>query len=282
MRRPAHATVVAYLALFIAVATGGAWAATQIKSSKQIKRGAVNGSDVKDESLGARDLRRGSVESSEIANDAIGPGAIADDAVGPSEIAAGAVGPSEIAAGAVGTAAIVPGAIGANQIAPGAVSGTEVGDRSLSGADIATDSLGAGEIDESSLGLATSVSQTIQTSTGIDDGGAFMAPRSPQGDLLSIDVPPGRHFVIAHVAVGADDNGAGIVCFLSAGPGNPVDTGTSVSSINYGGVDHTPDSVGASVVVASAGAFTAKFVCADDGGGAVAYDRTLTAIRLAG
>ena len=235
MRLPAHATVIAYLALFVAVATGSAWAATQIKSSKQIKRGAVNGSDIKDESLSAKDLRRGSVEGAEIAEDAVGPAAIADGAVGSSELATGAVGPSEVAAEAIGTAAIAPGAVGANQIAPGAVGGREVGDRSLSGADIATDSLGAAEIDESSLGLATSVTQTIQTSTGIDDGGAFPAPRSPQGDLLSVSVPPGRHFIVAHSAVGADDNGAGVECFLSAGPGNPVDTGTSVSGVAYAG-----------------------------------------------
>lgn len=233
VKRPTHTTIVAYLALFVAIATGGAWAATQIKSSKQIKKGAVQGSDVKDENLTGKD---------------IGPKAI---------------GRGELADGAVGTGSVE--------------------DRSLLGADLGLDALGSAEIDQDSLGLADGVSQTIQSSQGIDNGGGFSAPRSPEGDLLGIVLPAGRHFVTAHVNVGADDGGAGIVCSLDAGTGNPIDTGTSVSANSYGAsLNHVPDSVSASVVTDLSSPFTATFSCADAGSGATAFDRTMSAISLTG
>ena len=222
MKRPGHATVVAYLALFVALATGSAWAAVEIKSSKQIKKGVVRGSDIRDENLTGRDIRAGSIDGSEIA------------------------------------------------------------DRSLTGSDLGLDALGAAEIDEDSLGLAKGVSQTIQTSKSIDDGGFFSAPRIPEGNLLQISIPAGRHFVTAHVSVGADDNGSGVVCVLDTGMGNGIDSATSVSGVDYGATGHTPDAVSASVVVSSPSAFSARFSCADAGGGAIAYDRTLSAISLAG
>ncbi len=55
LRRPSHATVVAYLALFVAVGTGGAYAANTVRSS-DIVDGQVNSADVKDQSLTTFDV----------------------------------------------------------------------------------------------------------------------------------------------------------------------------------------------------------------------------------
>ncbi|MGH2954395.1 MAG: hypothetical protein ACRDK9_10335 [Solirubrobacterales bacterium] len=72
LRTPSHTTVVAYLALFAALATGGAYAADKIKSadianntikSKDLKnRKAVKGKDVKRDSLGGAAIRESSLD----------------------------------------------------------------------------------------------------------------------------------------------------------------------------------------------------------------------------
>jgi hypothetical protein len=63
-RSPSHATVVAYLALFVALG-GSAFAATQLGKNtvgtKQIKKNAVTGVKVKDGSLSAGDFAAGQI-----------------------------------------------------------------------------------------------------------------------------------------------------------------------------------------------------------------------------
>ena len=59
-RLPHHSTVAAYLALFIALGTGGAYAATKI-----------GGKDIKKNAITARHLRAGSVGTAEIRNHAV-------------------------------------------------------------------------------------------------------------------------------------------------------------------------------------------------------------------
>ena len=69
--RPSHATVVAYLALFVAVATGGAYAAEQI-GSDQIEADAVKSRHVADEVIRNRHIRPGNVTGDKIAEGTIG------------------------------------------------------------------------------------------------------------------------------------------------------------------------------------------------------------------
>ena len=55
---PGHATVVSYLALFVAIATGGAYAAQQI-GSDQIQAGAVLSRHIADSAIRNRHIRPG-------------------------------------------------------------------------------------------------------------------------------------------------------------------------------------------------------------------------------
>src|SRR5262249_35037840 len=68
LRRPSHATVVAYLALFVALG-GGAYAAGQLDKnsvgSKQLKKNAVTSLKVKDGSLKPQDLANGALNGTE-------------------------------------------------------------------------------------------------------------------------------------------------------------------------------------------------------------------------
>lgn len=83
-RMPSHATVVAYLALFIAVGAGGAWAADKI-TSKQIARDAVRSKHIKKNQVLARHIKRSQVNTKHLVNQAVtakklldGPGSRVD------------------------------------------------------------------------------------------------------------------------------------------------------------------------------------------------------------
>jgi hypothetical protein len=104
-RRPSFATVIALLALFIAL--GG-----PAEAQKLLGRGDVNSRVVKDRSLKLRDLSRrtvrelrstpnGTITEAKIANRAITPGKLAPAAVGPAAIADGAVGGAQVANGSL-------------------------------------------------------------------------------------------------------------------------------------------------------------------------------------
>src|SRR3954468_14440588 len=120
-KRPSHSTVVSYLALFVAVGTGGAYAANTIGSS-----------DVIDESLLSQDLKNGEVKNADIGADAMTSSKLANGSVQNSDLGPDAVTTSKIKAGNVGT----------TDLAAGAVTSAKVGDDSLTGDDVAESSLG--------------------------------------------------------------------------------------------------------------------------------------------
>jgi hypothetical protein len=76
LRRPSHATVVAYLALFIALGSG-AYAARQLSKnsvgSKQLKRNSVTSLKVKDGSLRPEDFAKGALQGADGAQGPQGP-----------------------------------------------------------------------------------------------------------------------------------------------------------------------------------------------------------------
>lgn len=76
LRRPTHGTVVAYLALFAALGTGGAWAAATV-GPKDIQRNAVH----------SRHIKRNAVKTNKIAQGAVATGRIDDSAVTGGKVA---------------------------------------------------------------------------------------------------------------------------------------------------------------------------------------------------
>ncbi len=69
-RRPGHATVVAYLALFIALGAGGAWAANKI-TSKQIAKNAVRAKHIKKNQVRAKHIKASQVRTKQIADGSV-------------------------------------------------------------------------------------------------------------------------------------------------------------------------------------------------------------------
>jgi hypothetical protein len=108
--RLTFSNVAAGLALFVALSTGGAYAANTVFST-DIVNDQVYTADVRNDTLvngglTAIDLQRGSVGSSEVLNDNLSSGGLIDQ-----DLRAGSVGTSEVANGAVTTADLADGAV---------------------------------------------------------------------------------------------------------------------------------------------------------------------------
>jgi hypothetical protein len=69
-RRPSHATLVAYLALALALSTGTAYAANTIGSS-DINDGSIRSRDVHNGTLLARDIAKNTIGSGRVANNSL-------------------------------------------------------------------------------------------------------------------------------------------------------------------------------------------------------------------
>jgi hypothetical protein len=78
LSRLSYANVVATLALFLALSTGGAWAASTLISGSKIKRGTITGKQVKDGSLTGVDLAKGSVTADRLSAGVLTQGAKGD------------------------------------------------------------------------------------------------------------------------------------------------------------------------------------------------------------
>jgi hypothetical protein len=110
-RRPSFASVIALLALFVAL--GG-----PAEAKRLLGKGDVDSRVVKDRSLKTRDLNRRTVRALR---------ATPNDSITEAKIRNGSVTPGKLAAGAVTAPAIADGAVGGAQIANGSLSAPDVG-----------------------------------------------------------------------------------------------------------------------------------------------------------
>ena len=109
-RRPSFATVIALLALFIAL--GG-----PAEAQRLLGKGDVNSRVVKDRSLKTRDISKRTVRTLRTTpNGSVTEAKIRNGAVTPGKLAAGAVGSGAIADGSIMGADIASGALTASQI----------------------------------------------------------------------------------------------------------------------------------------------------------------------
>jgi hypothetical protein len=125
-RRPSAATLIALLALFVAL--GGPAQASRFIDGTFLEKGSVTSRQVKDHTLRVRDLNRKAVRSLR---------RTPNGSITEAKLSNGAVTPGKLARGAVGSSAIADRSVRAGDIGLGAVGGLEVADDSLTGADIA-------------------------------------------------------------------------------------------------------------------------------------------------
>jgi hypothetical protein len=114
LRRPSHATVVAYLALFVALA-GTAVAATKIQSS-----------DIAKNAVKTKKIANGAVTTPKIASFAVHNSKLADNAVTEEKLAPDSVSGNKIQQASIGTGKLREGAVETEKIADGAVTAPKV------------------------------------------------------------------------------------------------------------------------------------------------------------
>lgn len=93
MNRPNHTTVVAYLALFLAIGAGTAFAAGQLAKnsvgSKQLKKNAVTGAKVKRDAITSAKVKDASLLGADLADATITGAKIADGSLSATDISGG-------------------------------------------------------------------------------------------------------------------------------------------------------------------------------------------------
>jgi hypothetical protein len=130
LRRPSHATVIAYLALFVAL-SGTAMAVKKIGPSG-LKKNAVTTKKIADSA----------VTTPKIANGAVSTQKLGDSAVTESKLAQDSVSGSKIQQAVIGTGKLRDAAVETDKIADLAVTTPKIGDSAVTGPKVADGSLG--------------------------------------------------------------------------------------------------------------------------------------------
>ena len=106
--RLSYANVISTLALFLVLAGGSAFAATQLAKNsvgtKQLKKNAVTAAKIKNGAVAGAKIKAGAVNGAKLGAGAVNGEKLTDSAVNEAKLAAGAVTTGKIADGAVGPA----------------------------------------------------------------------------------------------------------------------------------------------------------------------------------
>jgi hypothetical protein len=84
-RTPSHTTIVAYLALFLALGGVGAYAASKI-DSKEIKRGAIRAKHIERNAVRAKQIQDGGVGKAELGDGSVASAELGDGSVLPAKL----------------------------------------------------------------------------------------------------------------------------------------------------------------------------------------------------
>jgi hypothetical protein len=179
-RRPTPATLIALVALFVAL--GGPAEAARLIDGSKIVKGSITGRQVHDRSLGIAELSGGArrtlaavplngVRSPQIADGQVTSADIADGGVRGGDIAANTVRSQDVLDGTLGAADLGTNSVAGDEIAPNAVRATEIADNSIDGGevidgglqaqDVATFSGATAQIDFGPVGANSCESQDV-------------------------------------------------------------------------------------------------------------------------
>jgi hypothetical protein len=186
-RRLTFANVCSFIALTVALGTGGAYAANTIGSA-----------DIIDESIQSVDLKNGEVKTSDLFGSAVTSPKIADGGVAGDDLAADAVDGSKVVDESLTAADLATDSVNATEIANDSIDSGEIVDDSLFAQDLASSSVGASEIAASAVDASKVANETLTLS---DIAGA-----ATNGSISLSGIANGRctqvTFNVASAAVG--------------------------------------------------------------------------------
>jgi hypothetical protein len=236
-RRPAPATLIAVLALF--VAAGGPAEAAHLISGSDIRAATLTTREVKNRGLWYRDLSShartrlrttpdDSVASAQIADGGVSTNDIAERAITTKRIKYSAVHKAEIAAGSVGTSELIDGQVTAGKLAPNAITGAQIADGTLTPADYA-DAAGTLAADFP----AVPAHQCVDTGDLAAPG--LRAGETLADDVLAVTAPAGFPSALTLTARPSATAGALVVTACNATDTDVADP--AAASLNVVGLD---------------------------------------------
>jgi hypothetical protein len=191
------ANVCSCIALFVALGTGGAYAANTIGSS-----------DIIDESIQSVDIKNGEVKTPDLAAGGVTSGKIADGAVANADVAAGAVDSNSVLDQSLTSSDLATDSVQATEIADGSIDSGEIVDNSLFAQDLATDSVGSSELAADAVGTSEVANESLTLS---DIAGA-----ATNGSISLSGIPNGRCTQVTFSVSGAQVGDSPIVTTRAA------------------------------------------------------------------
>jgi hypothetical protein len=232
-RRLTFANVVSLLALFIALGTGGAYAANTIGSD-----------DIIDESILSKDIHNEGVANPDIHDHSISPDKLKDNAVTSPAVADGTLATADLGFDSVDSGEIRTDAVHASEVAPGSIDGDELVDGGVTTPDIAPGAVTAAKVANDSLGafdLAGGESNgTITLNAGFvangrcrDFNAGVAGAQVGDAVLFSVNSAVPAGIALSGVRVSAPGNVVAKACNLS-GSAFPQLTGVQVAIVTIG------------------------------------------------
>jgi hypothetical protein len=271
-RRPSHPTVVAYLALFVALGGTGAYASHLVVNSTDIVDGEVKAPDIANAAVVTDKLQQGAVTSGKVKDQNLVGGDVLDNSLTGADVQTGSLGASDISNSAFRSDDIrdVGSIFGGKQfgLPDNAIETSEIENNQVTSADIADGTVGASD-------LATSARPTAYATEDSDTGSFGNSfPGSTEGTLT---LPPGTYVLSAKIGALQSQTGEDLRAFC----GLQVAGTSRDESLAMG----EPSANAATLPLQSVDALPSggdvKVMCYDLGSGdAVGLDLKITAIQI--
>jgi hypothetical protein len=188
--RVTYPHVVSTLALFLALGTGGAYAANEW-TGKNIVDGSLTTADYKNNDIRGADVRNadkpgGGLTGADVASGTLDGGHIADHSLGAAELAFNSVRALEIADNSIDSGEIADNSLLAGDLGTGSVGSAEIASNAVGGGDVANGSLTMADIE------GVDSNGTISVAAGIADGRcvdlSLTTPGASVGDVVVLAV----------------------------------------------------------------------------------------------
>jgi uncharacterized protein YjbI with pentapeptide repeats len=185
--RPSHATVVAYLALFVALG-GGALAATNLAKNSvgakqlrknavtgpKIKNGAVSGAkvadgsltgaDVQNQSLASADVLNGSLTGTDVLNESLAGTDVQNESLASPDVRNESLTGGDVQNASLTGTDVLNESLSGEDVLDESLTGTDVQNASLTGADVLNGSLTGGDVQAGSLTGGNLATGTVEPS----------------------------------------------------------------------------------------------------------------------
>lgn len=218
-RGPRHATVVAYLALFVAL--GGTAYASNEWTGANIVDETITGADIKGKAgtaadpavngsittydiagqaedagngtpfvngtISTWDVHDGTLNSDDLASGSVDTAELAPDSVTGAKVANGSLTGADLVNGSILSQQIASGAITGNNVLDGDLTGADIEDDSLTGADVGPNAVGQSEIATDGVAATEIADNSIDTGEIVDNSlfAADLAPSSAGNSELA-------------------------------------------------------------------------------------------------